>query len=95
MTFEELRAAVDERLESEPRLRGIQHDPNAGLWMLNQETVVLSPSGSTGILVEYLSRDRLVRTKIFAASPMSVERIVTTSAEHLTSYVFHRTSTAP
>ena len=93
MTFPELRALVDEQLEAEPRLNGSRRELSGESceWTRGRETVAISASGSTGVLVELLSGDRLVRSKIFALSPMSIERIVTTAAEHLTAYAFHRT----
>jgi hypothetical protein len=94
MTFAELRAEIDDRLAAEPRLQGSrrQLEGQTSVWTLDREIVAIGPSGTTGILVELSTNGRVVRSKIFAASPMSVERIVTTSAEHLTSYVFHRSS---
>jgi len=95
MTFEELLAAIDERLAAEPRLAEAHRDATSvehSIWMCNRESVSIGPSGSTGIAVTYLSSGRMVRSKIFALSPMSVDRIVTTAAEHLTGYVFHRTT---
>ena len=94
MTFAELRAAIDDRLAAETRLEGSRRELEGenSVWTRDREVVAISPSGTTGILVEYITNGRLVRSKIFAASPMSVERIVITSAEHLTRYAFHRTS---
>jgi hypothetical protein len=93
MTFPEIRASIDARIETEPRLQGSRREleGESSIWRLNRQIVTISASGSTGILVEYLSDDRLVHSKIFAASPLSIERIVTTAAEHLTAYAFHRT----
>lgn len=93
MTFAELRAEIDERLAAEPRLQGSRRelDGEKSVWTRDREIVLIGPSGTTGILVELSTNGRVVRSKIFAASPMSVERIVITSAEHLTSYAFHRT----
>jgi len=93
MTFPELRALVDEQLEAEPRLAGSRRELSGENceWTRERETVAISASGSTGVLVELISGDRLMRSKVFALSPMSVERIVTTAAEHLTGYAFHRT----
>lgn len=94
MTFAELRAAIDDRLAAEPRLQGSRREREGekSVWTRDREIVAIGPSGTTGVIVEYITNGRVVRSKIFAASPMSVERIVITSAEHLTSYVFHRTS---
>jgi hypothetical protein len=93
MTFPELRGLVDEQLEAEPRLHGSRRDLSGEncVWTRGRESVAISASGSTGVLVELMSGDRLMRSKIFALSPMMVERIVTTAAEHLTGYAFHRT----
>jgi hypothetical protein len=93
MTFPEIRASIDERLETEPRLAGSRRElqDDMSVWTRDKQAVAIAPSGSTGILVEYRSEGRPVRRKIFAASPMSVDRIVVTSAEHLTDYAFHRT----
>lgn len=95
MTFPELRAMIDERLEAEPRLQGSRCEVHGegSVWTRAKQVVAIGASGSTGILVEYLSDGQPVRTKIFALSPMSVERIVISSAEHLTCYAFHRTLT--
>jgi hypothetical protein len=95
MTFGELLAAIDERLAAEPRLAdahreedGVEHST----WTSNRESVSIGPSGTTGIVVHYRSDGRAVHSKIFALSPMSVDRIVTSAAEHLTRYAYHRTS---
>ena len=92
MTFSELRAMIDSRLEGDARLDGSRrelHDESC-TWTLNNEGVALSAAGSTGILVEYLRGGSVVHQRIFAASPLSVDRIVNTAAEHLTAYVLHR-----
>jgi len=93
MTFPELRALIDEQIEAEPRLHGSRRELSGEncVWTLGRESIMISASGSTGVLVELMSGDRLVRSKIFALSPMMVARIVTTAAEHLTAYAFHRT----
>jgi hypothetical protein len=96
MTLGEVLAEIDERLGAEPRLLAAHCEENGGehsTWVSNRESVSIGPSGTTGIAVTCLSSGRVVRTKVFALSPMSVDRIVTTAAEHLTSYVFHRTNT--
>jgi hypothetical protein len=94
MTFSELRVTIDERLESEPRLHGSRRELHgeSSVWTREKQVIVIGPSGSTGIRVEYISDGQPLRTKIFALSPMSVDRIVISSAEHLTCYAFHRTS---
>jgi hypothetical protein len=92
MTFPELRAMIDARLEADPRLEGSHNEllGDACTWYLNNESVMFTAAGSTGILVEYLSTGRIVHSRIFAMSPLSVDRIVNSSAEHLTAYVLHR-----
>jgi hypothetical protein len=96
MTFGDLLAAIDDRLAAEPRLAdahreedGVEHST----WTSNRESVSIGPSGTTGIVVHYRSDGRAVHTKIFAMSPMSVDRIVISAAEHLTRYAYHRTRT--
>lgn len=93
MTFGELLAVIDDRLGSEPRLADA-HREEAGFehstWTCDRESVSIGPSGTTGIAVTYLSSGRAVRSKVFALSPLSVDRVVITAAEHLTRYVFHR-----
>jgi hypothetical protein len=92
MTFADIRALIDASLASIPRLREGAHDVTgeASRWSLADQVVAIQPSGSTGILVEYLTNGRLAHKKVFAASPMSVDRIVHTAAEHLTAYTYHR-----
>ena len=92
MTFSELRAMIDARLEGDPRLAGSRCEVSgeACTWSLNAESVSLSSSGSTGILVDYWSSDRIVHSRIFAASRLTVDRIANTAAEHLTAYALHR-----
>jgi hypothetical protein len=93
MTFPELRALIDAQIEAEPRLTGSRRElqGESSVWTRDKQVIVISPSGSTGILVEYIRDGLLVREKTFAASPQIIERIVVSSAEHLTDYVFHRT----
>ena len=95
MTFPEIRASIDTRLEADPRLAGSRREVHGEttVWTRDKQAVAIGASGTTGILVEYRSEGRPPRSKIFAASPMSVDRIVVTSAEHLTDYAYHRTVT--
>ena len=95
MTFPEIRASIDARLEAESRLAGSHREVHGetSVWSRDKQAVAIAPSGSTGILVEYRSEGRPARRRIFAASPLSVDRIVVTSAEHLTDYAYHRTVT--
>jgi hypothetical protein len=93
MTFPELRAMIDSRLEAEPRLDGSVRELRGDdcVWTRNDEGVAIRAQGSTGILLEYLSRGRVVHQRVYAASPLSIERVVNTCAEHLTGYIVHRT----
>jgi hypothetical protein len=92
MTFPELRARIDERIATDARLQGAACElhGDASQWTLNAQSVAFRADGSTGILAEYRSAGELVHSRIFAASPMSIARIVTTAAEHLTAYALHR-----
>jgi hypothetical protein len=91
MTFPELRALIDTRIEAEPRLAGSVRElrDETCVWTRNGEAVAISSAGATGILLEYISHGHVVHSRIYAASPLSVNRIVTTCAEHLTAYVVH------
>ncbi|MGH7715648.1 MAG: hypothetical protein ACREML_06575 [Vulcanimicrobiaceae bacterium] len=91
MAFADIRALIDAELESDPRLEGSRHDLEGqdSIWRLNGELVSISASGTTGILVEYVTKDRLIDKRTFAMSTMIVERIVHTVAEHLSEYVYH------
>jgi hypothetical protein len=97
MTFDGIRDLIAAQLESDPRLAGLESERNSEEtgWRINRELVVISAAGSTGILVEYITNGRLVHKRTFAASPMIVERIVHTIAEHLTEYAYHRTGARP
>jgi hypothetical protein len=93
MTFPELRALIEARLEAEPRLDGSVRELRGDecVWTRNDEGVAIRPEGSTGIVLEYLSRGQIVHKRVYAASPLSVERVANTCAEHLTGYTVHRT----
>jgi hypothetical protein len=97
MTFDDIRNLIAAQLESDPRLAGLESERNneETAWKMKSELVVISSTGSTGILVEYITNGRLVHKRIFAASPMIVERVVHTIAEHLTEYAYHRTGVMP
>ena len=93
MTFPEILTSIDEQLAAELRLAGSHRESSTdgSTWTRNREGVAITASGTTGLLVAFLSDGEIVRSRVFARSPMSVERIVTSSAEHLTGYAFHRT----
>jgi hypothetical protein len=76
-------------LQANSQLDGSQYaqDADGYAWTRNTAGAKITPSGSTGIVVALLSSDRVVHQRIFAASPMSVARIVRTITEHLTGYV--------
>lgn len=92
MTFSELCALIDERIESDVRLSGAVHESDAetSRWTLNAQSVTIRAVGSTGLAVEYWNGESMVHSRTFAASPLMVDRIVTTIAEHLTAYALHR-----
>jgi hypothetical protein len=89
MNFPSLFDLIDAELETNVRLAGSQHleQDDARLWMRDAVAARVSPSGTTGITVALLSGERVVHERIFAASPLSVSRIVRTITEHLTGYV--------
>jgi hypothetical protein len=93
MNFPELRAAIDSRLALEPRLQGSRHEllGEQSAWTRDMQCATIVMEGSTGILVEYAVDGRIVHSRVFAMSAMSIERIATTIAEHLTAYAYHRT----
>ncbi|HEY5349267.1 MAG TPA: hypothetical protein VIJ64_06035 [Candidatus Lustribacter sp.] len=80
---------IDAELETNARLAGSQRslDADGRMWTKDTAGAKITPSGTTGIAVALLLRDRIVHERIFAASPMSVGRIVRTITEHLTGYV--------
>jgi hypothetical protein len=93
MTYSEIRMLIDAALASIPRLQDCRREvrDEALLCSLDRQAVAISPSGPTGILVRYFTGESTVHARIFAASPLSVDRIAHTAAEHLTAYTFHRT----
>ena len=89
MNFPSLFDLIDAELETNAQLAGSQRsqDADGRVWMKDTACAKITPSGTTGITVALLSADRLVHKRIFAASPMSVPRIVRTITEHLTGYL--------
>jgi hypothetical protein len=79
---------IDTALETNQLLEGSQRTEDAGgrVWTKDAAAAKITASGSTGITVALLSSDRVVHQRIFAASSMSVARIVRTITEHLTGY---------
>ena len=88
MNFPSLLDLIDAELENTAHLDGSQRtqDADGRVWTRNAAGAKITPSGSTGITVALLSSDRVVHERIFAASPMSVARIVRTISEHLMGY---------
>ena len=88
MPFSDLYAHIDARLGAERYLtdsqRSFEHD--TGVWTLDRQAVVIRPAGSTGIEILYQTDGRVIHARTFAASPMSVPRIVRTVTEHLLGY---------
>jgi hypothetical protein len=89
MNFASLFDLIDSQLETNVQLAGSQraHDADGRMWTKDEAVAKVMPSGTTGITVALLSGERLVHERIFAASPLSVGRIVRTISEHLTGYV--------
>jgi hypothetical protein len=88
MNFPSLLDLIDAELENNARLDGSQRtqDADGRVWTRSTAGAKIAPSGSTGITVSLLSSDRVVHERIFAASPMSIARIVRTISEHLMGY---------
>lgn len=89
MPYADIRPLIDAKLEGDARIAGSSREDrhNESTWQLNEASVIIGASGSTGILVEYVRGGRVMHRKIFAASPQIVDRLVTTVIEHLTAYV--------
>ena len=89
MDFVTLCSQIAAELETNARLSGSERSEDADgyVWMKQNVGAKLTPSGSTGISVALLSADHVVHERIFAASPMSVQRVVQIIVEHLTGYV--------
>ena len=88
MNFASLFDLIDAQLKTNSQLAG-SHSSEADderVWMRDAVAARVTPSGTTGIAVALLSGERVVHERIFAASPLSVTRIVRTITEHLTGY---------
>ena len=88
MDFRNLFDLIDAELGANAHLNGTQrtHDADGLAWTNDRAGAKVVPSGTTGIAVALISGERVVHERIFAASPMSVPRIVRTITEHLTGY---------
>jgi hypothetical protein len=88
MNFPSLFDLIDAQLETNAQLEGSQRsqDADGRVWTKDAVCAKITPSGSTGVTVALLSGDRIVHQRIFAASSMSIPRIVRTITEHLTGY---------
>jgi hypothetical protein len=88
MNFPNLFDLIDAQLETSAQLKGSQRseDADGRVWTKDAFCAKIMPAGSTGITVALLRADHVVHERIFAASSMSVPRIVRTITEHLTGY---------
>jgi hypothetical protein len=88
MHFSELCAQIDAGLDADAHLAHSEHTSEdlASQWTLERQIVTIQPAGSTGIEVAYATDGRVIHRRTFAASPMSVPRIVRTISEHLLGY---------
>lgn len=88
MQFSDMLARIDEQLENEERLRDYVSEslPETGQWSRGSEAAEIHPSTSTGILLRLASKGQVIHERIFAASEMSISRIVRAITEHLTGY---------
>ena len=79
---------IDAELKTNVQLEGSQRseDADGRVWAKDAAAAKIAPAGTTGITVMLLSRDRIVHERTFAASPLSIARIVRTITEHLTGY---------
>ena len=88
MNFPRLFDLIDAELETNAQLEGSQRtrDADGRVWTKDAAGAKIMPSGSTGIVVALLRADHVVHERIFAASSMSIARIVRTITEHLPGY---------
>lgn len=86
--FYELVALIDEQLTAEQRVRDYVSESGTeiGHWSRDSESAEVRPSTSTGILLRLFSNGLVIHERIYAASPMSVPRMVRSITEHLTGY---------
>jgi hypothetical protein len=88
MPFSDLCERIDARLDADAQLAGSQRisSPGESTWTMDRQTVTIRPAGSTGIELVYQTDGRAIHARTFAASPMSIPRIVRTITEHLLGY---------
>jgi hypothetical protein len=86
--FSELVALIEEQLTVERRVGDYASETGAdiGHWSRGAEAAEVRPSTSTGILLRLFSSGLVIHERIYAASPMSVPRMVRSITEHLTGY---------
>ncbi len=88
MAFSDLCLLIDERLRAETHFAQIEHaaSETEHVWLFDDQAVRLRRSGSTGIEATYETANRPIHSRTFAASPLSVDRVVRTAIEHLNGY---------
>jgi hypothetical protein len=88
MPFSDLREQIDARLDADAQLANSQRmsSPTETDWTMDRQSVTIRAAGSTGIELVYLTDGRVIHARTFAASPMSIPRIVRTVTEHLLGY---------
>ncbi len=88
MEFSDVCDALDVQLRSTADLDGSErtHTADDDVWTLDGQAVHVRAAGSTGIHVAYGTGGRIIHERTFAASPLSISRIVRTMTEHLTGY---------
>ena len=88
MQFSDILVQIDEQLGTEKRLGDFVSDLEASgaQWSRGNESAEVQPSTSTGVKLRLASRGVVIHERIYAASGMSVPRIVRSITEHLTGY---------
>lgn len=88
MEFSDFCDAFDAQLHADNDLRASERTraDDEDIWVLAEQAVRVRPAGSTGIHVAYETGGRIIHERTFAASPLSIGRIVRTMTEHLTGY---------
>lgn len=88
MDYFEIFGMIETTLQSESRLAGSERadDADSVVWSRYRQSVRLSRSGSTGILLSLTSNGKVTHERVFAQSPKSVERIARVISEHLMEY---------
>ena len=84
----EIVGIIEATLKTESRLVGSERgdDADAVVWSRYRQSVRISRSGSTGILLSLTSNGKVTHERVFAQSPKSVERIARVITEHLMQY---------